>query len=75
MITRDGQNVTKVKTLSEMVTTITIMTIMMLNYYDDNFLQEWGCGPCHWKAGGWDQPGRNPGKVDFHNFIADYWTF
>ena len=43
--------------------------------YDDNFLQEWGCGACHWKAGGWDQPWRNPGKVDFHNLIADYWTF
>ena len=43
--------------------------------YDDNFLQEWGCGACHWKTRGWDQPGRNPGKVDFHNFIADYWTF
>ena len=45
------------------------------NNVEYDFLQEWGCGACHWKAGGWDQPGRNPGKVDFHNFIADYWTF
>ena len=49
--------------------------MMMLNYHDDNLLQEWGCGACHWKTRGWDQPWRNPGKVDFHNLIADYWTF
>ena len=32
---------------------------------DDNLLQEWGCGACHWKTRGWDQPWQNPGKVDF----------